>query len=68
MPDWMSIEEAANISGYNPEYIRRLIRSKQIKAEKKGRDWWVDRASLLAYRKEARNSGDKRRGPKVRSS
>jgi hypothetical protein len=66
MPDWISVDEADDVSGYNTEYLRRLVRSKQIKAEKKGRDWWVDHASLLAYIQSASTSGDKRRGPRQR--
>ena len=64
MADWISVEDAAELSGYNAEHIRRLIRGKQIVANKKGTMWWVDRASLLAYQKKALNSSDKRHGPK----
>jgi hypothetical protein len=68
MAEWVNVDEAVDISGYNPEYIRRLIRTKQIVAEKKGRDWWVDRSSLLVYLKKASSSGDRRRGPKTNIS
>lgn len=37
---------AAELSGYHPEYIRRLPRQGKIGAEKKGRDWWIDRDAL----------------------
>lgn len=67
MADWITVEEAAELSGYNPEYVRRLIRGNVIEAAKKGRDWWVDRASLLAYLKASHSSDDKRRGPKAGS-
>jgi excisionase family DNA binding protein len=47
---WLSIEEAAEISKYHPEHIRRLCRKGRIKAEKKSKhDWWIDRAALEAY-------------------
>lgn len=64
MADWISVEEAAELSGYNAEHIRRLIRGKQISAQKKGGQWWVDQKSLLAYLKESKQSEDNRRGPK----
>jgi hypothetical protein len=64
MADWMSVEEATELSGYNPEHVRRLVRGKLIAAQKKGAMWWVDRASLLAYLKSAAKSSDRRRGPK----
>ncbi len=64
MADWISVEEAAELSGYNVQHIRRLIRTKQVTAEKKGLMWWVDRKSLLDYLKDAKKSDDQRRGPK----
>jgi len=64
MADWISVDEAAGLSGYSAEYIRRLIRSARIRALKKGLMWWVDRQSLQVYLKEANTSDDQRRGPK----
>ncbi len=64
MADWMSVDEAATLSGYNPEHIRRLIRDGRILAEKKGWMWWVDRKSLTAFLQDSRKSEDQRRGPK----
>jgi excisionase family DNA binding protein len=47
---WLSIDEAAVISQYHPEYIRKLCRKGRIKAEKKSnRDWWIDKAALEEY-------------------
>jgi excisionase family DNA binding protein len=65
MADWISVEEAASISGYNTEHIRRLIRSGLIHAEKKGPMYWIDRKSLEVYVKEAKNSDDGRKGPRA---
>ena len=42
LPEWITTEEAAELSGYHPEYVRRLARRGKIGAEKKGRDWWID--------------------------
>jgi hypothetical protein len=64
MPNWISIDEAVTLSGYNAEYIRRLIRGKRVYAEKKGWQWWIDQRSLAAYLHAARKATDKRRGPK----
>mgnify|MGYP001264832835 CR=1 FL=1 len=63
--DWISVEEASILSGYNPQYIRRLIRSQQLRAEKKGLMWWIDRDSLSALLVKASTSSDKRHGPKT---
>lgn len=65
MPEWISVEEAVELSQYNAQHIRYLIREKKIVAQKKGVMWWVDRKSLLAYIKVATHSSDKRWGPKA---
>lgn len=64
--DWISTAEATKLSGYNLEYIRRLIRNKKIKATRKGHDYWIDRASFLEYFQttKARSEKDKRHGPR----
>ncbi|MBN1661047.1 MAG: helix-turn-helix domain-containing protein [Anaerolineae bacterium] len=54
MPPWPSwtIAEAAEHTGYNPEYLRRLIRNKKVNAEKVGTNWLIEIASLTSYVKE----------------
>ena len=47
--EWISTIEAANISGYHIEHIRRLIRSGEIVARKWGKEWMVNRVSLNEY-------------------
>ncbi len=68
MPDWISIVEAAELSGYNAAYIRRLIRNGKIAAERKGPMWWVDRKALNAYLRLAQSQDDRRHGPRQRGS
>ena len=60
MPDWISVEEAAALSGYNAEYLRRLVRQGKIAADLKGPMYWIDRASLQAYVEEAERLGNQR--------
>lgn len=62
--EWVTTSEAAGISGYHPERLRELIRDKKIVAVKKGNAWWVDRASLVAFVKAAKQMDDRRHGPK----
>ncbi len=50
--EYVSVEEAAEVTGYAPAYIRRLLRQQKIKAEKKGTMWWIDLESLKAYKQE----------------
>ncbi len=63
MAQWISVAEAAQISGYDADYIRKLIRAGRVKARKVITVWQVDRASLAAYAKLAEKMGEKR-GPK----
>ena len=62
--EWITSAEAAELSGYHPEHLRRLVREGRIKARKFGIVWQIDRKSLLAYLEEAEKSDDRRRGPK----
>lgn len=63
--DWLTTKEAAELSGYHPDYLRTQIRAGRIKAQKWMRDWQVSRKSLLAYLKEQEAKGE-RRGAKPR--
>ena len=61
--EWITTTEAAVLTGYNLEYIRQMIRGGVIAAEKKGRDWWVDRASIEAYAEEMEQLGTAKHHP-----
>jgi len=66
--EWLTAEQAAELSGFNVQYIRRLLRTHRIEGRKFGRMiWQVNRASLSAYLKEAEKhkSEDRRRGPRT---
>lgn len=61
--DWLTTTEAAEMAGYHPDHIRRLIRAGEITARKWGAAWMVDRHSLLEYLNRIETQGQ-RRGPK----
>ncbi len=65
MTDWITTKEAAELSGYHSEYIRQLIKSRKLRAQKFGEVWQIDRRSLLVYLKAVEKMGAKR-GPKPR--
>ncbi|MFC1974767.1 helix-turn-helix domain-containing protein [Chloroflexota bacterium] len=50
--EYVSVEEAAGITGYAITYIRQLLRENKIKAQKKGTMWWIDLESLKTYKTE----------------
>jgi excisionase family DNA binding protein len=62
--EWISVSEAVEISGYHPEYIRRLIRDGEIDAEKFSIVWRIRRESLNNYIQSAKSQTDKRYTPK----
>lgn len=62
--EWITTQEAAELSGYHPDHLRRLIRAGEIRARKLSFLWLVSRQSLLEYLRNAEESDDSRRGPK----
>ena len=42
--DWISTKDAAELTGYNEQHIRRLLRSKLVEGKKWGRDWMVSKS------------------------
>jgi Helix-turn-helix domain len=46
---WLTVNEAADISGYHPEYVRQLIREGKVVAKKFSIVWMVSKESLLEY-------------------
>lgn len=63
MPDWITTEEAAQISGYHVNYIRRLMRGNKIAGRKAGTMWWVDSEGLREYLVRVEALGNRRYGP-----
>ena len=49
--EWLTVNDAAKLSGYHPEHIRRLVRQGAVTAKKFSIVWMVSRISLLAYMK-----------------
>jgi excisionase family DNA binding protein len=64
--DWITTNEAADLSGYHVNYIRQLIRRGAIHARKFGTIWQVSQSSLEAYVESATKSEDGRHGPHPR--
>ena len=62
--EWLTVQEAAKLTGYHAEYLRIMIRDGKITARKFGPVWAINKASLLTYLKIAEKSTDRRHGPK----
>jgi excisionase family DNA binding protein len=63
--EWLTVQEAAKISGYHAEYLRLLVREGKLSAKKFGPLWAISKFSLLAYLEIAHKSDDGRQGPKI---
>lgn len=65
MEDWLTTYEAVQISGYELDYIRKLVRADKIVGRKWGQSWQVSRKSLQDFLKNREQQGQKRgRKPK----
>ncbi len=63
MPEWIDIRQASEASGYSLTYLRRVMRQRRIKAEKRGTMWWIDKVSLLQYIATVEALGNKKYSP-----
>lgn len=63
--EWISVKQASDLSGYDIEYLRQMIRKKRIRAEKFPgmREWLVDKASLQAYVRQMKQLGTDKFNP-----
>ena len=68
LENWITIQDACQMTGYNAEYLRRLIRNGKVKAQKVSIVWVVDQVSLQEYISLNQDTTDRRRGPKERRS
>ena len=63
--DWITTQEAAELSGYHVNYIRQLLQADKLHGRKWGQAWQVSRQSLREYLETAETLPDKRWGPKT---
>ena len=60
----ISVNGAAFHSGYNVQYLRRLLRDGRLIGVKLGQTWLIDKRTLEAYLENSNHTKDKRFGPK----
>lgn len=61
--EYLTVKTAAKISGYNQQYLRRLLRGDVFRSKRLGQIWLIDRDDFLSYLHHAKRSKDKRFGP-----
>ena len=60
----ITVQAAADVTGYNIQYLRRLLRSGLLRGIKIGQMWLIDMESLEAYLTHAKSTSDRRCGPR----
>jgi len=60
----ISVKTAAFLSGYNVQYLRRLLRDGKFSGMKLGQTWLIDKDMFEVYLESANLTQDKRFGPK----
>ena len=60
---WVTTQEAAEKTGYNPAYLRQLARRGLIPGARVGRDWFVNLAAALEYRRAMDALGSDKHNP-----
>ncbi len=59
-----TVQAAADATGYNIQYLRRLLRSGKLEGIKIGQIWLIEIQSLDIYLKHIESTSDRRCGPK----
>ena len=60
----ITVQTAAEVTGYNIQYLRRILRSGTLEGHKIGQMWLIEVDALEAYLKRIENTSDRRCGPK----
>jgi len=61
--EYLTVKTAAMLSGYNQQYLRRLLRENRFESKRIGQLWLIDRHSFMNYIDMVNRSKDKRFGP-----
>ena len=60
----ITVQTAANVTGYNIQYLRRMLRSGALKGVKIGQMWLIEMDALETYLKRVESTSDRRCGPR----
>jgi excisionase family DNA binding protein len=60
----ITVKDAASHSGYNLQYLRRMLRSGALSGIKIGQMWLIDKTMFEGYMQNAYQTADKQFGPK----
>jgi len=60
----VTVQAAAELTGYNIQYLRRLLRSGTLEGCKIGQMWLIDVESLETHLLHVKSTSDRRCGPR----
>ena len=60
----VTVNTAAEVTGYNIQYLRRLLRSGTLEGIKIGQIWLIEMQSLEMYLQHTESTSDRRCGPR----
>ena len=60
----ITVQAAADVTGYNIQYLRRMLRSGALKGIKIGQMWLIEMYALDVYLKRVERTSDRRCGPR----
>ena len=60
----ITVNTAAEATGYNIQYLRRLLRSGKLEGIKIGQIWLIEMQSLEMYLQQVESTSDRRCGPR----
>ena len=60
----VTVQAAADVTGYNIQYLRSLLRSGKLGGIKIGQIWLIEMQSLETYLQLVENTTDRRCGPR----
>jgi excisionase family DNA binding protein len=62
---FITVQAAAEVTGYCSQYLRRLLRNGKLEGIKVGQVWLIKISSLGAHLKRTESTGDHRCGPRL---
>ena len=60
----ITVQAAAAGTGYNIQYLRRMLRSGALEGVKIGQMWLIEMDALKTYLQNVETTSDRRRGPR----
>ena len=60
----ITVQATADVTGYNIQYLRRMLRSGVLKGVKIGQMWLIEMEALETYLKHIESSSDRCCGPR----